>query len=148
MLGRRSVLGLLGLAPTMAPTLVSQMGNVVDTSSSVGYASPDTANYIKEVAPISEKEYLSNELSQFKRFLEDITKDENSVLQQMIALNTRLMMSYNQPQIDWDIRNMKSISDVAKIHMQAIRVSKRELEERKSGYVERIATISKQLMGL
>lgn len=147
MLGRRSFLGMLGLAPTMAPAMARSIGESAVNQHYIGNvitaASPEYTNKL-----IGEKEYLLKEIGEFKQYLADMLQDEEATLQRMIAENTRQMMSYYQPQIDWDIRSMKSISDVGKIHMQAVRTSKRELEERKKGYLERITSMTQQLMGL
>ena len=148
MIGRRGVLGLLGMAPTMAQAAVNRFSDNSIYPSTSGPVTISTAlDYAKDANHYDYKKELGEELNRVKDWLSSVGKNSVELMDDEIRYQIMHMTRYNNsPNIDWDIRSMRSISDVGKINMQAQRNAKRAIEERKVEYSERVMEITKRLL--
>ena len=139
-MNRRSMLSFLGIGAVGASTLGAQAGNPVpSTEATTGYwidnksytdATPmvkDTTAYVKEM-----QEQLSA-----------ITGDPSKWIADRLAEEMKdWRMGYSSTHyssIDPDIRNMKSITETAKMRMYFERRVKRQMEMNKNSLTHRIA---------
>jgi hypothetical protein len=119
-MNRRSVLGFLGLAPSLGGVVANELsGNRlgVQTASDVSYSSMPQA-ITKEQMVDSYRTNLSN-----------LIKNKDTRLNDIFVREFNNLKSY--PRVDVDILALKSFSDVAKIELQAKRNAQRNFEDEK-----------------
>ena len=137
-MNRRSVLGFLGIGATAGPAVVQQMAYdspiPPTTMGSQGYY-PDTI----ASKTVMDKDYV-------KRMQEElnlINTDSVKWIADRVGQDMKdYMMGYssvNYQHIDPDIRNMRSITEVAKMRMYYERRAKRQFELQKESLTHRIA---------
>jgi hypothetical protein len=117
-MNRRSVLGFLGIAPTLAGQLAKQQDFETVQTSISGYN--QLQNTPEVISPHEMVRSTKLNLSTF-------TKNKDKFFEERIRSEMRHLRSH--PRIDVDIMAMKSISDVSKIYMQAKRNAENQYEE-------------------
>lgn len=120
-MNRRSVLGFLGLAPSLGGVVANELRGVgfnAQTASQVAYPSMPTA-ITKEQMVIDYRNNLSN-----------LLKNKDTRLNDIFLREFNNLKSY--PRVDVDILALKSFSDVAKIELQARRNAQRNFEDEKN----------------
>jgi len=144
-MNRRSMLGFLGLGSVAGPAVVQQMAydNPVPTSlGSQGYY-PDNA--IKASLAVEDR---ADTIKRLQADLFDVTSDPAKWIADRLAEEMKdWRMGYSSiryDSIDPDIRNMKSITETAKMRMYFERRVKRQHEVNKTHLTHRIA----EYMGL
>jgi hypothetical protein len=142
-MNRRGVLGMLGLGAAAGPAVVSQLGSQGST-----LAIPSTGGeyYDKvEAIPWNPVEQLASA----KREYEMLTGDGSRWIADYIAREMDEYVSgyssFRLENIDPDIRNMKSFSEMAKIRMHIERKAKRRLESQKNHMWSRIQELMKEI---
>lgn len=142
-MNRRSMLGLLGLAPTLGAAVAKQaIGASGELAVSTSGMTLTTGGYTPDVVP-SKMDFAEKSMWQLQMFndaqdsLKKLTHDKDTWIAEAIATELQHHMKYN-PRIDYDILGMKSISDVAKIRMQARRNAERQYENDKQHLAQRI----------
>lgn len=137
-MNRRGVLGFLGLAPTLGAAVAKEaMG--ASQGSVLTRASPG----IYDTVATKPMDFAEKSMWQLQMFndaqdsLKKLTQDKDTWMAEAIANELQTSMRYN-PRIDYDILNMKSISDVSKIMMQARRNAERQYKNNKQHLSQRI----------
>lgn len=128
-MNRRSMLSMLGVGAAAGPAVVSQLGSQGVTSppipSTGGYDFVDKAEVV-QWNPVEA-------LAEAKRDYEAITADPKAWISDFVAREWKEYMdgytSYRYETIDPDIRNMKSLSETAKMRMFFERKAKRKQEQ-------------------
>ena len=137
-MNRRSMLGFLGLGSVAGPAVVQQMAydNPSPGIGSQGYY-PDAS--IKSASAVMDKDYVKR----MQEELNFINADPLKWIADRVGQDMKdYMMGYSgvsYQNIDPDIRNMRSITEVAKMRMYYERRAKRQFETQKESLTHRIA---------
>ena len=141
-MNRRGMLGFLGLGSLAGPTIASDM---------VGQAplvTQGSSGYYDNHHIATKSEHPGDYIKRMQEELSYLNVDSVKWIAERAASDMRdYMMGYasvNYQSIDPDIRNMKSITEVAKMRIYYERRAKRQLESQKESLTNRIA----EYMGL
>jgi hypothetical protein len=145
-MNRRGVLGMLGLGAAAGPALVNQYASDVPVPSTggvgIGYSITKETYDKVEWNPVEA-------LNSAKREYEMLTGDGSRWIADYIAREMDEYVSgyssFRLENIDPDIRNMKSFSEMAKIRMHIERKAKRRLESQKNHMWSRIQELMKEI---
>ena len=140
-MNRRSMLSFLGIGAVGASTLGAQSGINPVPSTQGSYYNPEKS-YVAYDSPIM----VENRDATIKRLqeeLSDITSDPTRWIADRLAQEMRdYQMGYSNVRydsIDPDIRNMKSITEAAKMRIYYERRVKRQYETNRTSLTHRIA---------
>jgi hypothetical protein len=145
-MNRRGVLGMLGLGAAAGPALVNQYASDVPVPSTgsvgIGYSITKETYDKVEWNPVEA-------LNSAKREYAMLTGDSAKWIADYIAREMDEYVSgyssFRLENIDPDIRNMKSFSEMAKIRMHIERKAKRRLESQKNHMWSRIQELMKEI---
>jgi phosphoribosylaminoimidazole carboxylase (NCAIR synthetase) len=142
-MNRRSVLGMLGLGAAAGPAVVQQMATNPVSPVTSGFPSPGIGKqYIGDQidTPFIDK---AQRLKEMQDQLSIITDESEKWLAEQLAQELKeWRMGYTSihyANIDPDIRNMKSITESAKMRMYFERKVRRQLENNKDHLMRNIA---------
>jgi len=146
-MNRRGVLSMLGIGAAAGPAIAKQyVGNSVMNSSP---AIPSTGGYDYEYKDQAVSWNPVEQLASAKREYEMLTGDGAKWIADYIAREMDEYVSgyssFRLENIDPDIRNMKSFSEMAKIRMHIERKAKRRLESQKNHMWSRIQELMKEI---
>ena len=140
-MNRRGILGMLGMGAVAAPAVVHQYA-----SDAIGANGPSP--------PIgySDKAELWNpveQLAEAQREYDYLTKDPSAWISDYVQREYKEYLdgytSYRYELIDSDIRNMKSLSESAKMRMYLERKARRKQEQISSSVLGRIQMLMKEV---
>ena len=138
-MNRRSMLSFLGFGAAAGPAVAQQMINVpYEPRTTYGYT--DDMNIIKSSsAVLDHKNYINNMQEELSIINADPAKwiAERALNDMKDYMQGYSGVGYNQ--IDPDIRNMKSITELAKMRIYYERRAKRAYEIQKNSLTHRIA---------
>ena len=139
-MNRRSMLGILGIGAAAGPAVVQQMASNPVTS---GFPSPGIdKQYIADqiaVPTVNHAERLKELQNQLSIITEEPAKWMAEQLAQELKDWRMGYASINYANIDPDIRNMKSITESAKMRIYFERKVRRQLENNKDHLMRSIA---------
>ena len=144
-MNRRSVLGMFGIGAAAAPAVAKQM--IYQTS----YPSPglSTPAIYDSTEPSAIPWDPVRQLAEAKREYERVAGDPSAWIADYVARELDEYYSgyssFRFEYIDPDIRNMKSLSETAKIRMYFERRAKRRYESSKNNLFERIQHLLKEI---
>ena len=149
-MNRRGVLGMLGLGAAAGPVVAKEM--IYQTSyKSPGLSSPavlgthEWSNAPDQVIPWNPVESLARAKAEYNT----LTGDPSAWIADYVAREYEEYVcgysSYRLDNIDPDIRNMKSISESAKMRMFITRKAKRRYESSKDSLFQRIQELIKEI---
>jgi hypothetical protein len=141
-MNRRGVLSMLGIGAAAGPALISQGATPAYLSTSSPFIGKDNAIAEMPWNPV-------DHLAQLKKEYEVMTGDSSAWIADFVAREYEEYMtgysSYRLETIDPDIRNMKSISESAKMRMFFARKAKRRYESNSRNLFERIKELTGQI---
>jgi hypothetical protein len=142
-MNRRGLLGLLGIGAA-APTLISNVPPPISPVYQTGNGYTDSYG-LKDAAELWDPvKQLQEARIEYAR----MTGDEANWIAEYVAreyAEYRDGYSYRLETIDPDIRNMKSLSETAKVRMYIERKARRRLESNKDNVWERIQHLLKEV---
>ena len=143
-MNRRSMLGFLGLGSVAGPAVVQQMAydNPVPTPPGIYGGYHDAS--VKASSAVMDKDYLNRMQEELSLIKSDPAK---WIAERVLSDMKDYMNGYSgigYQNIDPDIRNMKSITELAKMRIYYERKAKRQFEVQKESLTHRIA----EYMGL
>ena len=143
-MNRRGVLGMLGIGAAAGPAVVSQLGSqgsIHAIPSTGGYDYADKAELV-QWNPVEA-------LAEAKKDYEAITLDPEAWIADFASRELKEYMdgytSYRYEIIDPDIRNMKSLSESAKMRMFFERKARRKQQQISSSVLGRIQQLMKEV---
>ena len=141
-MNRRSVLGMFGIGAAVGPTVAKEM--IYQSSyPSPGLSTP--ANFVDQPIPWNPVETLAH----VKKEYEVMTGDSSAWIADYIAREYEEYVSgyssFRLDNIDPDIRNMKSLSESAKMRMYFERKAKRRYESTSRNLLHRIQELMKEI---
>jgi hypothetical protein len=141
-MNRRGVLGMLGLGAAAGPVVAKEM--IYQSSyPSPGLSTP--ANFVDQAIPWDPVETLSRVKAEYNT----MTSDPSKWIADYVAREYEEYMcgysSFRLDNIDPDIRNMKSITESAKMRMFITRKAQRRYESNKNSLFQRIQELMKEV---
>ena len=145
-MNRRSVLGMLGLGAVAGPAVVSQA--VSEYAQSPGLGAAIGSQWATEKATLAWNP--ADELKRVKQDYEFIVNDRSKwiadwIMREYEEIRGGYASNYRYENIDPDIRNMKSISESAKLRMFIERRANYKYESIKNSMFTQIQSLMKQV---
>jgi len=142
-MNRRSVLGMLGIGAAAGPAVVQQMASNPVSPVTSGFLSPGIdKQYLGDQIAVPEID-KAKRLKELQDQLSIITNEPEKWMAEQLAQELKdWRMGYitiHYTNIDPDIRNMKSITESAKMRMHFERKVRRQLENNKDHLMRSIA---------
>lgn len=150
-MNRRSVLGMLGIGATVGPSVVAQAASeYTKPSNLLGSSGALTSPGIDWSAEKTIQWNPADELKRVKQEYEFLVNDRSSWITNYIAreyeeIRGGYASNYRYENIDPDIRNMKSISESAKLRMFIERRANYKYESIKNSMFTQIQSLMKQV---
>ncbi len=141
-MNRRGVLGMLGLGAAAGPVVAKEM--IYQTSyPSPGLSTP--ANFVDQSIPWNPVENLARAKAEYNTLIGDPSAWIADYVAREMDEYLSGYSSLRLETIDPDIRNMKSLSESAKIRMAIERKAKRRYQASKNGLFQRIQELMKEV---
>lgn len=141
-MNRRSMLGMLGLGAAAGPAVAKEM--IYQTSyPSPGLSTP--ANFVDQPIPWNPVENLARAKAEYNTLIGDPSAWIADYVAREMDEYLSGYSSLRLETIDPDIRNMKSLSESAKIRMAIERKAKRRYQASKNGLFQRIQELMKEV---
>ena len=143
MVNRRSMLSFLGIGAVGASTLGAQAGSNPVPSTHGSYYQPEKHYAVHDIPMVKDTSGYIKEMQEMQEQLSAITGDPAKWIADRLAEELKdWRMGYSSTRydsIDPDIRNMKSITETAKMRMYFERKVKRQAEMQQTSLTHRIA---------
>lgn len=141
-MNRRSMLGMLGLGAAAGPAVAKEM--IYQSSyPSPGLSTP--ANFVDQAIPWDPVENLARAKAEYNTLIGDPSAWIADYVAREMDEYLSGYSSLRLETIDPDIRNMKSLSESAKIRMAIERKAKRRYQASKNGLFQRIQELMKEV---
>ena len=144
-MNRRGILGMLGMGAVAAPAVVHQYASDVVGANGPSPPIPSTAAYLEKAELWNPVEQLADARKEY----EYLTKDPAAWIAEYAHREYTEYLdgytSYRYETIDPDIRNMKSLSESAKMRMFFERKARRKQKQHSSSVLGRIQMLMEKV---
>ena len=150
-MNRRGLLKVLGLGAAAAPSVLNQTAAAVSGAPPIGIKQAGSGvGLLSAVHPNasfdSESKWISDELAEVTKYLGKMTTDKEQWISNATTEH-RIHLQHHRT-VDVDIAAMRSLSDTAKILLQARRNAERAYERDRFDYTERMERLNNRLKDL